>query len=123
MEFCKLLPEHHAEQAFTAVKFACIRRATVLDAVNLLSQYEANSTFAVDKALAKSVSLGPFCEGMMTKPHPLKAFEAHRLVFADIQKNMASQKYNCREFFESNFYKVRFNVFHQTISHNLDSGK
>ena len=117
------MPSHEAEQAFSAVKFACIRRAAILDAVNILAQYEVNSTFQVDETLARSVSLGPFSEGMMTKPHPLKAFEAHRLVFADIKKNMETQKHDCQEFFENNFYKVRFNNFLKIISYILDIGK
>ena len=86
IEFRRPLPDQHAWT------LAMMGQAAVFDAFKFLAHYEASDSFAINDALAQSVSLGSFSEGMMTKPHHLEAFEAHRLVFQDLKKNMKDVK-------------------------------
>ena len=83
--------------------FAVIRQAAVFNAFNLLAQYEASDNFTIKDALAQSVLLISFSEGMMTKLHPLKAFEGQQLVIHIIKKIMKDVKYDSEEFFEISY--------------------
>ena len=54
--------------------------------------------------------MGPWSEGIIARPHPLKAIDAHRAVFDAIEHQMKNVKYNCREFFENNFFRVSASI-------------
>ena len=70
------------------------------------SQYSPNKSHTVDKRLLRTVSSGAYSEGLMIRPHPLRAFEAHREVFTSIQKKMTEEKEDTGEFFRYNFQQV-----------------